>query len=406
MSKQLIDEVSASLFSENAVAQVWGVAAAQLDGPNPPNKMPEYSFEKYHFRPMDYWTGGFFPGSVYALLERSDKYPKHFTKKINPVRLEYAARWWLEELKKEAPRTDTHDLGFIIQPAFQREYEHSGSKEALDLLVTAANALATRFDPGVGAIRSWDTTSSKRHTFQDKDRDFLVIIDNMCNLDMLYYVAAKTGDLRLLTIATTHAETTLKNHFRDHERLVYHVVNYDKDGSVKAKFTHQGYADESTWTRGQAWCILGYAQTYGWTKLQKFLDVSIAAADLFISRLPEDGVPPWDFDAPDAATIKDASAGMIAGLGLLYIYEYTKNEKYANAGLKLVRDTIKGTYSSQDASISQDGSVKLGKRDTILIKSTTNNNPDTYEKLADHGLVYADYYFLAVGNKLLELGLA
>lgn len=404
-AKSLLERIETNLYGDSTIAKIWGVAVEYLDHPNPPTKTPEYSFGRYEFREIDHWTAGFFPGSLYCLLERCNNFSSHFpTDKVNQIKLEYAARWWAEGLFKQAPRTDTHDLGFIIQPAFQREYEYSKSSRSLDCLVTAAEALATRFDETVGCIRSWDTAVNKRYNFTDKNADFIVIIDNMCNLDMLYYVASKTGDLRLSTIATKHAEVTLKNHFRNSEWSSFHVVNYNlNDGSVKAKFTNQGYADDTTWSRGQSWAILGFVETYMWTKQKTFLDASIGLAKYFLSKLPADGVPPWDFGAPDKE-VKDTSAAMICALGLIKIYEATNDSEYLTSGLRLVNNTINFAYTNE-SSFRKDGTVDIGARDTILAEATINNNPDTYERLVSHGLVYADYYFLTIGNKLLQLGL-
>lgn len=403
-TQELLASVAPHLYSESTIAKIWGVAEPQLAKASAPHSMPEYSYGRYHFRDIDHWTAGFFPGSVAVLLERREKYPGRFPAEIHPVKMEYAARWWAEALVSQSTRTDTHDLSFIIQPAFEREYKRSSSEKALSCLKNAAYALASRFDERVGVIRSWDTAVNKRYSFKDKNKDFIVIIDNMCNLDMLYYVASVTGDVRLSTIATTHAWNTLKNHFRLPEWSTYHVVNYDlENGAAKAKFTNQGYADETTWARGQAWAVLGFAETYGWTKQKKFLDAASGAADYFLSRLGDDGVPAWDFDAPDPET-KDTSAAMITVLGLVKLYEHTREEAYLEKGLKLLKSTIDHSYSG-DSKFREDGSVELGTSDTILQNATINNNPDTYERLVDHGLVYGDYYFLCIGNKLLELGL-
>lgn len=403
--QKLLDQLEPSLYSESNVAKIWGVAAEKLNDFKPPEEYPEYSFNRYSYRPVDYWTAGFFPGSIAAVLERREKYPDRFpVEKLNEVKLEYAARWWAEGIVGQAPRTDTHDLGFTIQPAFQREYERSNSTKALDCLKTAAHALASRFSESAGVIRSWDTAINKRYSFTDLDSDFIVIIDNMCNLSMLYYVASITGDLELATVATTHAENTLKHHFRHPEWSSYHVVNYERStGEPKAKFTNQGYEDETTWSRGQAWALLGFAETYGWTKQKKFLDAAKGAADYFLSQLSEDGVPQWDFGAPDSH-IKDTSAGMIAALGLLTIYENTKDETYLEKCLEMVLAVVKSSYVD-GGKFNSDGTVEFGEYDTILKDATINNNPDTFKKLVGHGLVYGDYYFLTIGNKLLELGL-
>lgn len=290
----------------------------------------------------------------------------------------------------------------MTEPSFNKELEHSGDKEVRYVLITAANSLATRFDMKVGCIRSWD------HFFETRpssfERDLIVIIDNMCNLNLLYGGAQLNGNLRLSTIATTHAETTMKNHFRE-DWSSYHVVVYDREtGNAARKHTAQGYSDESSWTRGQAWGILGYTETYYFTKSQKFLDTAKRIVKYYLSHLPEDGVPPWDFHAPDK-NIRDVSSGMVAAFGMLKIYEYTEEDEYLINALKLVNDCTKLCFN-KESKLDDDGTVDLGDNEDILNGSTFNNNPNVPEeyKIFDHVLVYADCYFLMIGKKLLELG--
>ena len=406
MSTQIyLDAIKEKLYGDSTVAKIWGVALPALSEPKPRTEFPDYSKgNRYSTKDVDYWTSGFFPGSLYALLERNDKFPDYFpSKKIHPVKLEFAARWWSHPLKSKSTKTDNHDIGFMIEPSFNKELAHSGDKEARDVLITAANSLATRFDTKVGCIRSWD------HFFETRpssfEKDLIVIIDNMCNLNLLYRGAQLNNDLRLSTIATTHAETTMKNHFRE-DWSSYHVVVYDREtGNAARKHTAQGYSDESSWTRGQAWGILGYTETYYFTRSEKFLDIAKRIVKYYLSILPEDGVPPWDFHAPDK-NIRDVSSGMVAAFGMLKIYEYTEEDEYLINALKLVNDCTKLCFN-KESKLDDDGTVDLGDTDTILNGSTFNNNPNAPEeyKIFDHGLVYADYYFLMIGNKLLELGL-
>lgn len=196
-NKDLLKLIGEKLLSENTIAKIWGITTLTLDDARPPTLMPEYVYDKYIYRSVGYWTSAFFPGSIYVLLERAKKYPAKFpSKRIHIRKLEFAARWWSEALKTQKDRTDNHDFGFMIQRSFQREFEYCGSLEAKECLVSAANSLSTRWNEDVGCIRSWDKAVNKRYKFDDMERDFIVIIDNMCNLDLLYYTAHITGDLR------------------------------------------------------------------------------------------------------------------------------------------------------------------------------------------------------------------
>ncbi|TKX23762.1 putative glycosyl hydrolase family 88 protein [Elsinoe australis] len=220
-------------------------------------------------------------------------------------------------------------MGFIVQPALQMDWELTGSHQSLQGLSNAAHALASRWSPKVGAIRSWDKAINYRYSFTDTKTDFLVIIDSMCNLDLLYTVGHRENDDELIEMATTHAHTVRKTILRD-DFSSYHLVNFDpKTGNVKAKMTNQGFKDETCWSRGQAWAIMGFAKTFIWTKDTVFLDTAIRCADYFLGQLQESKchhpmVPVWDFQAPQETPqepLRDSSAGTIAANGLLLIHQ-------------------------------------------------------------------------------------
>lgn len=216
-------------------------------------------------------------------------------------------------------------------------------------------------------------------------------------------------------MATAHARTTQSHHIRP-DRSTFHVVNFEQsDGSVKAKFTNQGYSDNSCWARGQAWGILGFAQTFFWTKDASFLESASGLADYFLEHLPEDGVPFFDFLAPDLAsgeTPRDTSAALIAVYGMLLIHEAKatsgESSPYLRGALHILRSVFAMSLAPEAKFVSRkDGelSVDMGEgEETILRNATINNFEFAPRKWADHGLVYADYYFLLVGNKLAEMG--
>ncbi|GAB5592776.1 hypothetical protein Unana1_07676 [Umbelopsis nana] len=407
-SQQLLEKIKGPLYSESVAAKVWGVAAKAFDSPTPPTHTPQRCTQQYQYEPCNDWTSGFFPGCVYALAERSFKYKDHISDKVHPLRWQFAARWWASNIQPQSDRTDTHDLGFLIQPAFRREYEVFGSKYAHDTVVEAAYSLATRFNEKVGAIKSWDRAVNNRYDLGDDKGDCLVIIDNMMNIDMLYWAAAQTGDLRLSSIGTTHAEKTLRDVIRHPVWSTYHLIQYDREtGEVRQRLTNQGYEDESCWSRGQAWAIHGFVDTYRWTKDVKFLDASINLADYFMDKVSEEqnGVPGWDFDAPDHDAVKDVSAAMTAAEGMIKIYNYTHNEKYLQYGLQLLDSCIEHCWGG-DATFAADGTVSFaGATESILTHSTQNHYRFATHDYYNHGLVYADYYFLEIGNLLLDMGL-
>lgn len=413
---------------------------------------PEYTGKdraSYVYRSLDFWTSGFFPGSLYLLLERLIKYPQvkpgYQSAKQNgnssiphPLQLEYLCKWWTANLHQNALKRDTHDLGFMIAPWAMKAWELQRDAAAYNSLVLAAHSLASRFNATTQCLQSWDICVTNRYSFTDPSKDFLVIIDNMLNLDLLFWAARETSNTSLYEIALSHAKTTQKHHIRE-DNTTFHVVNFDaKTGNVKAKFTNQGFSDDSCWARGQAWGIMGFMQTFGWTGDKSFLDTASALADYFLAHLPADGVPYWDFTAPVTATSpRDTSAAMVAACGLLLLHKPLKGtpegDRYLRAAIDLVDATVtkflnpptlrlQTTPSSSKVLVypedyldgrDSDGFDKLSvvdqltskPRDTILDGATINNYEFAPRRWSNHGLVYADYYFLLFGNMLLELDL-
>jgi hypothetical protein len=213
------------------------------------------------------------------------------------------------------------------------------------------------------------------------------------DLDLLFYAANLTEDPALAHMAQTHASTLLRSHIRG-DMSTFHVANFDQNtGRIKTRFTNQSFSDDSCWARGQAWGIAGYAQTFGWTQERKFLDASMRLAVYFIEHLPEDQVPFWDFDAPSPAP-RDTSAALVAVYGMLLHHRHThaKSSRNLEASLKILESMVDMSFTS-DLTVSE----------TLILNATINNYEFAPKRFADHGLVYADYYFLLIGNTLLEM---
>lgn len=239
------------------------------------------------------WTEGFYPGCLWYVYEHNH----------NENWKESAIKWTeaLEPLKK---LTNHHDIGFLMYCSFGNAYRLTGNETYKDILVESARSLCTRFNQKTGCIESWNY----RKAWNGIDEWFYpVIIDNMMNLELLYFATKVTGDSVYANIANAHAETTAKNQFRaDYSN--YHVVNYDEEtGKVLHKATCQGFSDNSAWARGQAWAIYGYTMAYRETKRKDFLDMAIHTADFWLNHpnLPEDGVPYWDFNAGQEGFVPD-----------------------------------------------------------------------------------------------------
>ncbi|KAF7191595.1 Unsaturated glucuronyl hydrolase [Pseudocercospora fuligena] len=445
------------LYSENITAKVLRTAQAAVG--SLPGAFPEIvpqgasSNGSYVLREAEFWTCGFFPGTLGLMLEWLIRYPHSIELadvgiSISQLRsaIKSMFQTWMEPLYGMDDRTDTHDLGFIIMPALRLNWELSGDIRSLDSIIRAARSLATRWVPSAKVLRSWDLLKKKDIEILDQKTNVIVIIDSMCNLDLLYYASRHAKDPSLAEMATAHAMTVLKSHLRPEPALTEskecfkgqwfstcHVADIDpQTGEIKCRLSAQGYDSESTWSRGQAWAILGYAQTYAWTKDCQFLDVACGLAEYFLYRiegLPSSvmrgkHVPLWDFDAPsddDFDPLRDSSAGVIAANGMLMMSEALFNNgsatlalRYRNAAMTIVQDTLDfalaperavilpGPYQSLRAAEHEPGY----RFDSLLKFGTANNNASARKRYANHGLVYGDYYLVEFGNRLLRMGLA
>lgn len=314
--------------------------------------------------PSQDWTSGFYSGNLWYLYE--------YTK---DKKWEIAARKWTAGLEKEKRNTHTHDLGFMLYNSFGNGYRLTQDPHYKEILIEGARSLSTRFSPTTGCIKSWDHGRWQ----------FPVIIDNMMNLEFLFWATKVTGDSSFYKIAVTHANTTMKNHFRA-DNSSYHVVDYDTiTGEVRARVTAQGYANESAWARGQAWGLYGYTVTYRETKDKRYLDQAVKIADFFLSHknLPKDMVPYWDFNAPNIPNEeRDASAAAIAASGMLELSLYVPNgKKYFQAAEKILTSLGTSAYRAD-----------VGTNANFLLKHSVGHKPAKSE--IDVPLVYADYYFI------------
>lgn len=316
---------------------------------------------------INWWCSGFYPGSLWYIYEYTkddsikDLAIKH-TKKLSTLL---------------SMNTD-HDIGFQIGCSYGNMYRLTGDRECIGVLDKASQKLSERFSEKTGTIKSWD--------FLRKDWRYPVIIDNMMNLEMLFMTSKLTGKALYADVALRHATTTLNNHFRE-DFSSYHLVDYDPEtGAVRSKETVQGYSDESAWARGQAWALYGFAMCYRETHDARFLNQAIGIADYLIDRLPEDGIPYWDFDSDKIPEdYKDASAAAIMASALADLSLVVKQAKIARQYRK-ISETIVRTLAGEDYL------SKVGEDGDFILKHSVGNLPDNSE--VDVPLTYADYYFL------------
>lgn len=312
------------------------------------------------------WTSGFFPGSLWLIYEhtRDDTWKR--------AAINYTTR--LEEIKTYG---GTHDLGFMLGCSYGQGWRLTRDPAYRDVLITGARTLAGRFNEKVGAIRSWDFGPWK----------FPVIVDNMMNLELLTWASRESGDQHLLHVALAHADTTEKNHFRP-DGSSFHLVDYDPaTGAVLKKQTVQGAADPSAWARGQAWGLYGYTAMFRETREPEYLERALKIADFLVKhpRMPADGVPYWDFDAPGLPNVpRDSSAAAIMASALFELAGFADADRaalYRMTAVKQVRSLASPAYRAA-----------VGANGGFILMHATGHHPEGRE--IDVPLVYGDYYFL------------
>jgi len=320
------------------------------------------------------WTSGFFPGLLWCLSEYTGDRV-----------LRKAAEERTASLEEQKNNTNDHDVGFRMMCSYGNGYRITKNPAYRDVILTAARSLATRFNPAVGCVRSWNHGSWT----------FPVIIDNMMNLELLFWASKNGGDPGLYDIAVKHALTTMQNHVRP-DGGTFHVVDYDKQtGAIVKKQTHQGYRDDSTWARGQAWAVYGFTMTYRETGDKRFLETARKLADYFISHLPPDRVPYWDFQVPAShGEPRDSSAAAIAASGLLELSALGSNkqeaQKYRTAALGMLESLCSPAYLAEGTSLAS------------VLQHATGGKPMNSE--IDAGLIYGDYYFVEALMRYLKSG--
>lgn len=362
LSNTLFAQIDVKKAFERAEKQYEGMLATHPDLTQfPQSTKPDGSPSN---RTSEWWCSGFFGGSLWYLYEQT-RDPKW----------KAAAEKWTMAVEKEQYNTGTHDLGFMLYCPFGNGYRLTQNEAYKNILLTGAKSLATRFNPAVGVIKSWNKFENKY--------DYPVIIDNMMNLELLFWAAKTSGNKDLYQLCRTHADNTIKYHYRP-DYSSYHVVCYGPNGEVLAKKTHQGAADESAWSRGQAWGLYGFVVMYRETKDPKYLKQAHGIAKFILNHpnLPADKIPYWDYSK--AGEERDASAGAIAASALLELSQYSKGKQRKHY-LKMAT-TMLETLSSPAFS------AKPGENNHFILMHSTGHKPAKSE--VDVPLVYADYYYL------------
>lgn len=334
--------------------------------------------EKWHTTSPYDWTSGFWSGILWYNYENSEK----LTDKLQA--LAYTER---QRPLVDADHDPDHDIGFQLVCSFGHAYANTGRNEYKEILIEGAHKLARLYNPRVGTILSWP------HAVKDNGWPHNTIMDNMMNLQLLFFAARNGGPAEYRDIAVSHARRTMENQFRK-DYSSYHVALYDSiSGLFIRGCTNQGLNDESFWSRGQAWGIYGFTMVYRETGDKEFLRFTEKITDAYLSRLPEDYIPYWDFDdphIPDAG--RDASAAAIVASALIELSTLEDNrdkaEKYAKAAEKMLKSLSSAKYQSR-------------KHNSAFLLHSTGNLPAGYE--VDSSINYADYYYIEALTRYRKL---
>lgn len=320
--------------------------------------------------PIDDWCSGFFPGCMWYTYELTkdqkwEKLAMKYTEDLDSVKY---LKWH-------------HDVGFMIGDSYLNGLRIDNRKEYIPVIIEAAKSLSTRFRPGAGVIQSWNVD---RGWQSKRGWTCPVIIDNMMNLELLFEATRLSGDSTFHKIAVSHADVTLKNHFRP-DNSCYHVVDYNPEtGEALHHHTAQGYAHESVWARGQAWAIYGYTVCYRYTHDKRYLDQAENIYNFIFNdpRLPEDLIPYWDYDAPEIPNEpRDASSAACTASALYEMETYLPGKGYKETADKILENLSSPAYRA-----------KVGENGNFLLMHSVGSIPHGHE--IDVPLNYADYYFL------------
>lgn len=338
------------------------------------------------FVTIDEWTGGFWPGALWYMYEftKEDFWKKNALK-------------WTKSLEKNQYNNTHHDLGFMMYNSYGNAFRLTKDSTLIPVLVQSAKSLISRYSPRVQSIKSWNSRRSfdRKHTWK-----FPVIIDNMMNLELLFFASNQTKDPIYREIAIKHAETAMRNHVRA-DYSSYHMINYDENtGDVLNRKTVQGFSDNSLWARGQAWAVYGFTVVYRETKDKRFLMTAQKMADYYLDnpKLPKDKIPYWDFYAGEKGYIpewdfnprqyqpipRDASASAIMASALLELSRYS-NSKLQTKYFKEAETMLVSLSGSEYL-------AKPGTNNNFLLKHSVGNMTKNSE--VNVPIIYADYYFL------------
>ena len=327
------------------------------------------------------WVSGFFPGALWLVYEQTGD--AHYRS--------WAERW-MAGIAPLQYSTDVDDVGFMINTSFGNGYRLTGNPDWKSAVLQTAQSFSTRFNAAAGCLSTWGAVTNA---------PFDVFLDTMMNLEVLFRAFDLGGSTNFYNFAYSHAVKTMLNHVRA-DGSTYHIVEYDgNNGAVLWRGTFAGASDESTWARGQSWAIYGFTMAYRETGDARFLNTAQRVADYYLTNVPPDYVPYWDYQyweyqgpsGIDAS--RDSSAAAIALSGLLELSQRVTNAtdsaRYWQAARRIFSSLSSTNYLAQ-------GSISSG----ILLHGVGETPPLSTSEI-DVSLIYGDYYFIEALKRTKEI---
>jgi unsaturated chondroitin disaccharide hydrolase len=328
----------------------------------------------------DDWTSGFLGGQMWQLFNATGD----SSWKTN-------ATSWTTPLAGEATK-QTGDLAFQLMTTFKPLYDATGNAAYKQVLLNAAASKETTWNETIGAF----TTTWRKSNSGNPAANFGVLMDQTTDMQLMLWAAQNGGNPNYYNQALRHVRNVIANMVRpDGSTYQWGYFNTATGNFVDGE-TYQGYANESTWSRGQAWAIYAFSDIAKTTGQADILAGAQKVADWFIAHLPSDSIPYWDFNDPKIPnTFRDTSAAAVAADGLIQlstlVTDPTASAKYRSAAEKILTSLSNSKYLAESSSSSRG----------ILLHGAQNVPNDA--KSDDVSLSFGDYYFLDAINRYRAL---
>lgn len=320
-----------------------------------------------------FWTNGFWGGMMWQLYKATGKEIFKKAAVNNEERLDLAMEEYMGL---------HHDVGFMWLHTAAANYRLTGNEKSKVRSLHAASLLAGRYNPGGKFISAWN-----------ENRPGWIIVDSMMNVPLLYWASLETEDPRFKNIAVNHVETVMKHLVRE-DGSVHHIAVLDtEDGSILDHPVGQGYASGSSWSRGQAWAIYGFAISYRYQKDSRYLDTAKKVAHYFMANVAQTGfIPRVDFRSPKTPEMWDTTAAMCAACGMLEISEHVdeyEKDMYIQGALSMLKAVEEKCcdWNEENDGIVGYGTVAYHRPDEIHIP-----------------IIYGDYFLIEALTRLKENG--